>query len=197
MLDDHNLVPADALDHFRKANVLHQYTREHLNSAVKFALQAGQELLLAKEATPHASWGTQCEKLFDGSARTAQFYMQFASDIEKLPKAQATALLTSESSLERAAKAAKTAARPPKEKPAKVPWDSGEEPRTGKSVPEKHFDRSYWWKQWDSTIAPLVRLLNRIGDDVGECNCKHHLMAREALRNATNEIMAWMEVNND
>lgn len=113
-------LPIEVHDHFRKANVLHGYVLKGLGEATKWALETGQELLLAKTAVPHGSWEKECERLFDGSLRNAQFYMQFAKNMMALPKAQGSALLFLETTLEGAAKAARDAARgeqPPKPEP--------------------------------------------------------------------------------
>jgi hypothetical protein len=92
--------------------VLHGYVQEELEDAKKHALETGQELLAAKSSTPHGRWESECDRLFDGNARTARFYMQFAKDMGALPKRQASAVLMVESTLEGAAKAARKAARP-------------------------------------------------------------------------------------
>lgn len=106
-------LPAEVHDHFRKANILHGYVQKDLDEATKHALETGQELLAAKATAPHGSWETECDRLFDGKLRTAQFYMQFAKHVSALPKAQASALLVLEGTLQGAAKAAKKAANPP------------------------------------------------------------------------------------
>lgn len=113
-------LPMEVHDHFRKANALHGYVQSSLGDATKHALETGQELLAAKKETPPGRWEEECERLFDGSVRTAQFYMSFAKNISALPKAQASALLLLEGTLEGAAKAAKKATNPkPKPSPAK------------------------------------------------------------------------------
>jgi hypothetical protein len=125
-------LPAEVHDHFRKANVLHTYVESSLGEATQHALETGQELLAAKAAIPHGSWEPECDRLFNGSLRTAQFYMRFARDVGALPKAQASALLLLEGTLDGAAKAAKKAARPePKPKPSSKPpvAPSDEEPQ--------------------------------------------------------------------
>jgi hypothetical protein len=103
-------LPIEVHDNFRKTNVLHKYVQDSLREATKHALEAGQELLAAKAAIPHGSWENECERLFDGSLRTAQFYMQFARDMGTLKSAEANAVLFLESGLEGAAKAARKAA---------------------------------------------------------------------------------------
>jgi hypothetical protein len=111
-------LPAEVHDHFRKANVLHGYVEKSMVDATKNALEIGRELSAAKAAIPHGRWENECERLFDGSARTAQFYMQFSKNIEALPKAQRGAVLMLEGTLVGAAKAAKQAAQKKTPKPA-------------------------------------------------------------------------------
>ncbi len=111
-------LPMEVHDHFRKANVLHGYVAKSLGEAKEHALETGEYLLAAKLATPPGRWEKECNRLFDGSLRTAQFYMQFAKHMSALPKAQASALLMLEGTLDGAAKAAKKAATPTPPKPA-------------------------------------------------------------------------------
>ena len=105
-------VSSETHDHFRKANTLHTYVESALTDAKTHALQVGEELNAAKETIPHGSWEEVCERLFDGSARTARFYMRFAKDMGALPKRQASCLLMVEGTLDGAARAARKAARP-------------------------------------------------------------------------------------
>jgi hypothetical protein len=111
-------LPKEVHDHFRKANVLHKYVQDELGEATTHALETGEHLLAAKATIPHGSWESECDRLFDGSARTARFYMQFAKNMEALPKRQKSAVLLLEGTLTGAAKAAKQAAKP---KPPKDP----------------------------------------------------------------------------
>ena len=96
-------LPAEVHDHFRKANVLHTYVQKDLGEATKHALETGTELLAAKTAVPHGRWEDECTRLFDGSLRTAQFYMLFSRDFSKLKSAEKSALLMLEGTLDRAA----------------------------------------------------------------------------------------------
>jgi len=121
----HNL-PVAIHDHFQKANLLHGYFLRGLQENIPHALEAGQHLMAAKDAIPHGRWESECERLFDGSLRTAQFYIQFTRNMEALPKSAGRALLLVETTLKGAAKAAKAAANPaseskPKPKPAHAP----------------------------------------------------------------------------
>jgi len=117
---NHLNLPAEVHDHFRKANVLHGYVEKSLGEATTHALETGQELLEAKTAIPHGRWEAECDRLFDGSARTARFYMAFAKHVSALPKRQASAVLLLEGSLAGIAKAAKQAAKPPAPPPART-----------------------------------------------------------------------------
>lgn len=104
-------LPIEAHAHFRKANELHKYVTRDLAEATKHALETGHELLAAKQTIPHGSWESECTRLFDGSLRTAQFYMQFAKHMDALPKAQSSRILFLEETLEGAAKVAKRLAK--------------------------------------------------------------------------------------
>ena len=113
----------EVLDQFRKANVLHTYVQSHLSDAVKHAVEVGQLLLDAKSRVPHGRWESECDRLFDGSLRTAQFYMRLAKDLKALPKAQEFGVLYLESTIEGAAKAARKAAEQQQQNP---PSNGGE-----------------------------------------------------------------------
>jgi len=102
-------LPAEVHDHFQKANLLHGYVEDSFMETTKHALETGRELLAAKEAVPHKGWESACKRLFDGSLRTAQFYMQFAKNISAL-KAHPGALLL-DGTLKGAANAAKEAVK--------------------------------------------------------------------------------------
>jgi hypothetical protein len=125
-------LPIEVHDHFQKANVLHGYFLDGIQNNIPYAIETGIELLAAKAAIPHGSWVVECERLFDGSLRNAQFYMQLAKNMEALPKAQKSAVLFLETTLEGAAKAAKDAANPrppnpePEEEPDDIPAPEGE-----------------------------------------------------------------------
>lgn len=133
-----NTLPAEVHDHFRKANLLHGYVEERLGEAIKHALEAGQELLTAKSTIPHGSWEKECDRLFDGSARNARFYMEFAANMAKLPKRRAGAVLLLEHTLKGAAKAVKEAvqqaggkkprSKPPEEEIVDAEFESVEPP---------------------------------------------------------------------
>ena len=204
-------LPAAVHDHFRKANALHGYVEKSLGEASKHALETGQELLLAKKAVPHGSWEAECERLFDGSLRTAQFYMSFAKDASKLKSATPVALLL-DNTLVGAAKAARDAVRPkppPKPKPApepepeepddepeegydEPPWDDSPKKAKAPKTPPRQFDRSHWLKQWDNSIGPLCRLVDKIAENVGESHCPSHDAIQSQLQAATDEITEWM-----
>jgi hypothetical protein len=100
---------------------LHKYVTTELGEASQHALETGQELLAAKKTVPHGRWETECKRLFDGSLRTAQFYMAFTRDFGKLKSAQKSALLMLEGTLDGAAKAAKKAAKPKPSPPKRQP----------------------------------------------------------------------------
>ncbi len=60
--------------------------------------------------------------------------------------------------------------------------------------PEKQFDRSYWFKQWEQSIGPLVRLVDKIAEGIGEKHDPHHEAIQERLNEATEEMTDWLQV---
>ena len=128
-----------------------------------------------------------------------------------LSKAQASALLLLEGTLDGAAKAAKKAARPPKKPPgssetaskpkggesgrrSKGRETAAQEPEGPPGKPPKQFPRSHWFKQWEKAIGPLVRLVDKIAAGVREKHDPHHEGIQEKLNAATEEMMEWMGV---
>ena len=155
-------LPAETHDHFRKANVLHKYVTRDLTEATQHALEAGQELIAAKALVPHGRWESECSRLFDGSLRTARFYMQFAKNMDALPKTAAHAVLLLEGTMEGAAKAAKAAANP---KPSPKPDSSPKPPPETIDVPVEPprppaddagdpFEEEEWQDPFDVEPAP-------------------------------------------
>ena len=63
-----------------------------------------------------------------------------------------------------------------------------------KGKPPKRLDRSAYFKQWDNSIGPLVRLVDKIAEGVGEKHGLHHKAVHDALNTATEEMMEWMGV---
>lgn len=215
-------LPVEINNYFREANILHGYVGEHLKKASETAFETGEKLSAAKDSIPHGRWEDECTRLFDGSLRSAQFYMTFTKNISALPKAQQTALLINEGTLNGAAKAARKAAKPAKVKPKTEPIpdppesvdsdpfneipdevfenvevvDTIEEPEPEppkKGTPPKQFDNSYWLKQWEQAIGPMVRLVDKLAGNVGQSKCKSHKAVQGYLNKATEEVERWMK----
>jgi hypothetical protein len=228
MASKHNL-PIEIHEHFRKANILHGYVSEHLGEARNHALETGQELLAAKKAIPHGRWEDECKRLFDGSDRTARFYMEFAKHMGAIPKTAARAVLMLEGTLEGAAKAAKKAAKPKPPKPPEPddePIDVDSQPATPAEVqeavaqaaaddaaeeydnadadsekpskaatqPPRKLDKAAYYKQWEQAIGPVVRLVDKIGNGVGEKGGGNHSMVMRQLDSATEAMARWMQI---
>jgi hypothetical protein len=59
---------------------------------------------------------------------------------------------------------------------------------------EKQYDRSYWYMQWNASIGPLCRLVDKIGNNVGEMHGARHKGVHKALETATQNMIEWMGV---
>jgi hypothetical protein len=98
--------------------------------------------------------------------------------------------------------AASIADRPKKEQAEAVKKVKERKARTlkeaasGNGAPkkQKQFDRSYWFKQWEQAIGPVVRLVDKIAEGVRERHDPHHEAIQEKLNDATEELMEWMGV---
>lgn len=68
----------------------------------------------------------------------------------------------------------------------------GTDKRRGR--PPKKLDRGAYYKQWDQAIGPLVRLVDKIADGLGESRNGHHRDVQEHLNDATETMMDWLKV---
>jgi uncharacterized ParB-like nuclease family protein len=59
---------------------------------------------------------------------------------------------------------------------------------------EKKYDRSFWYKQWNASIGPLCRLVEKIAEGVGERQGARHKNVKANLEAATQQMIDWMEV---
>lgn len=72
--------------------------------------------------------------------------------------------------------------------------DFDEDPKPRSTKPPKRLDRKAYYKQWDNVIGPLVRLVDKIAEGVGEKHDPHHVAIQDALNTATEEMVSWMRV---
>jgi hypothetical protein len=93
------------------ANCYHYQAQQAAQSAVEYASHAGQALLTAKAQLRHGEWGGWLVDNFHGSDRTAQAYMQLASNPQRV------ADLGPDTSLHEALKALRKPTREPQPKP--------------------------------------------------------------------------------
>lgn len=178
-------LPVEVHDHFRKANLLHGYVQKSLGEATKHALETGQELLSAKKVVPHGRWEDECDRLFDGSSRTARFYMEFARNLTALKTAERSAVLMLEGSLDGAAKAAKRIAqlasgskppKPPKQEPKQdvidAEFEAVEPPREDAGSPQPDYGKcpncaGTKWDEDDEGVA-CAKCHHPHGEPAGE-----------------------------
>lgn len=66
-------------------------------------------------------------------------------------------------------------------------------PPAKKKLPKK-LDKKAYYKQWTAAIGPVVRLVDKIANGVGEKNSKPHKFILVQLENCTKEMDAWMRV---
>ncbi|MBE9102791.1 MT-A70 family methyltransferase [Vacuolonema iberomarrocanum] len=110
-------------------NLQHQGVIYSVTEALYNAREAGKLLIEAKKKVPHGQWLNWVEAKFEGSARTAQAYIQVSEgwgDIEPLLNAQSSAHLVEAVSISKALKFLRSrkgepplsAAEPPKLPPA-------------------------------------------------------------------------------
>ena len=66
--------------------------------------------------------------------------------------------------------------------------------KPAKPKPPKKFDKAAYFKQWEQAIGPVVRLVDKIADGVGEKGSEDHVCVQEALEHASRNMAAWMGV---
>ena len=64
-----------------------------------------------------------------------------------------------------------------------------------KPKPPKQYPRSHWFKQWEQSIGPICRLVDKIADAVKEKHTIHHDAVQAKLNDATKQMMKWMGVS--
>ncbi len=69
---------------------------------------------------------------------------------------------------------------------------AGPSPASKAKKPPKKFDRSYWLKQWEQQIGPIVRLVDKIANELEEAQCNAHVATLDHLQYATDEMSEWM-----
>jgi len=71
---------------------------------------------------------------------------------------------------------------------------SGKDKPAATTKPPKKFDRPACFKSWEQAIGPVVRLVAKIGSDVGESRCKSQETISDHLEACTIEMAKWMGV---
>jgi hypothetical protein len=66
--------------------------------------------------------------------------------------------------------------------------------KSSKPKPPKKLDKKAYYKQWDQAIGPVVRLVDKIANGVGEKDSEYHANVQSHLDKATMEIVSWMGV---
>lgn len=64
--------------------------------------------------------------------------------------------------------------------------------KSSKPKPPKRLDRKAYYKQWDQAIGPVVRLVDKIANGVGEKKSEYHANVQSHLNKATMEMASWM-----
>lgn len=69
------------------------------------------------------------------------------------------------------------------------------QPETGKKngTPPRQFDNSHWLRQWNQSIGPIVRMVDKIAKDVESNGRGSHRIVQQLLNEATEEVEAWLK----
>jgi hypothetical protein len=66
--------------------------------------------------------------------------------------------------------------------------------KAAKKKPPKKLDKKAYYKQWDKAIGPVMRVLDKIANGVGEKDGPSHKAILGQLEAATDEMAEWMGV---
>jgi len=69
---------------------------------------------------------------------------------------------------------------------------AGKQQGKANGKPPKQYPRSHWLKQWESSIGPMVRLVDKIASEVGESKSSSHQSVQKQLNAATDKMHEWM-----
>ena len=69
-----------------------------------------------------------------------------------------------------------------------------EKPSKAATQPPRKLDKAAYYKQWETLIGPMVRLVDKIGNGVGEKGGGNHSMVMRQLDSATEAMAKWMGV---
>ena len=196
-------------------NELAKRAEDKAVDSLTLAWKAGELARDAKDSLEHGEWMTFVETHYIVDHKTVTRWMQFHANVPESKLGTVPNLAAGVKMLE--------APKPPKPKPPKTPpkptsappiasddeteyepdWDAeaqetaptapGSPPKTN-GTPPKQYARAEWYKQWDNAIGPLVRLVNKIANGVGERHDPHHEAIQEQLNYATEEMIKWMGV---
>jgi hypothetical protein len=80
-----------------------------------------------------------------------------------------------------------------------IPFDIPEAPQRAaqgreSGPPPRKLDRGAYYQQWDNAIAPVVKLVDKIAEGLGERHDPHQVAIQDRLNEATEEMMEWMGV---
>jgi ParB-like chromosome segregation protein Spo0J len=159
----------------RNAGGVKQHSGEALKVNLPEALDTPKKTGQAREiAAAEVGW----------SGRTAKAASDVVSEIDKAEESGDTERAEDlrETLNTKSVRAAKKKVSPKNPKRAKK-----------KSV-EKLYDRSYWFKQWEQSIGPLCRLVDKIAENVGDADSELHTLVQDHLNDATDAMAEWMEV---
>lgn len=64
---------------------------------------------------------------------------------------------------------------------------------SAKTKTGRKYERPHYFKLWEKSVGPLVRLVDKISEGVSETNGKSHKAVLEHLNKATEEMARWMK----
>lgn len=77
-------------------------------------------------------------------------------------------------------------------RPRKGDAPKQEAPTNGQ--PPKQYDRGFYYKQWNTSIGPLIRMVDKMARDLNEMQGARHRGVKEGLDLATRNMIEWMGV---
>ena len=188
----------------------HNQSKMSAAHALDYAIKCGSFLVELKEQVKNnpqtPGWGAWADRNLPFSMRSAREYMLIHNKLRQLPKRQRAAVLENADSVRGVKKMLPDFETPKPPEAPDVPFDADEDleaeesPQSPKGrqtpaqEPKRQIDRSAWYKQFDSKVSPLVKLVDKIAREVGEMHGPHHRKVKAAMNKMGDEMAAWMQV---
>jgi len=214
--------PPTALSTAKTFNDLARRAADKGAETLSLIWKAGETAKLAKSTIPHGEWLKFVDQYYDVSHDTVRRWVKFHETVPE-SKLRSVRNLTAGLKMLDAPKQSASAPRHREQNKhvasdssdghpsADTPGEDGRTepdgqdaqeptptpPRSGKAkrgAPSPKLDKEAYYKQWEASIGPLVRLVDKIANGTGSTRDPYCVAIHEALQTATDNMAEWMGV---